>query len=543
MRKILLSMALALLSGAAIAQNEVEFTFNRTAGTVTAKVNGTVNENITATIAASGSFLTSNNAANDSILVINNNTSAATEAAPNKYTLTISGLDANYAFNRVVVGGVAVNSEGVWQGTSVVRDRYFKIGYGETSDNLTTTDAELTRICDNSHCNGNPTDNVFKVDGATANGNLVVEVQIYTDGGLGCFYGLTSITLQEVYVEPGKFYSVRLTPTMSTDDDRAGAVMSTNASAGLYCLANYSGASNEIFTFEKSDGKMYMKSVHTNTYISTVGGPQTQVMIGAENIADAKSVTLGKLGTTTVDGEKIYLISITPEGGAMLNCGGKPGNVVAYDNSNAARASSWYAVEVENFSHTLNVTAAQWSTLVLGFNAAIPEADGFKAYTIEAVENGYVSLAEATGVLGANTPIIVNAPEGSYEFAYTTAAATVSPATDVLKGTLYNSNIAPEGTAYVLANGENGVGLYKAELNQASNTAFLNNANKAYLEVPAAEGVACYSFRFGEGTTGIEEITDNRVQSTVIYDLTGRRVEAITAPGIYVVNGNKVLVK
>ena len=54
---------------------------------------------------------------------------------------------------------------------------------------------------------------------------------------------------------------------------------------------------------------------------------------------------------------------------------------------------------------------------------------------------------------------------------------------------------------------------------------------------------ASYSFRFGEGTTGIDEITENREQSTAIYDLTGRRVEAITAPGIYVVNGRKVLVK
>ena len=28
-----------------------------------------------------------------------------------------------------------------------------------------------------------------------------------------------------------------------------------------------------------------------------------------------------------------------------------------------------------------------------------------------------------------------------------------------------------------------------------------------------------------------------------IYDLTGRRVEAITAPGIYIINGKKALVK
>ena len=540
MKKFLLSMALVLCTIGAMAQNEVEFTFNRTAGTVTAKVNGTVNENITATIAASGDFLTSNNAANDSILVINNNTSEATEATPNKYTLTISGLDANYAFNRVVVGGVAVNSTGAWQGTSVVRDRYFKIGYGETSDNLTTTDAELARICDNMHCNGNPTDNVFKVDGATASGNLVVEVQIYTDGGQGCFYGLTSITLQEVYVEPGKFYSVRLTPTMSTTDSRAGAVMSTDASAGLYCLANYSGASNEIFTFEKSDGKMYMKSVHTNTYISTVGGSQTKVMIGAENIADAKSVTLGKLGTTTVDGEKIYLISITPEGGAMLNCGGKPGNVVAYNNSDAAKASSWYAVEVENFSHTLNVTDAEWATIVLGFNATIPTADGFKAYKIASEEDGYVTLEEVTGVLQANVPVLVNAPAGNYNFAYTTDEATVTESG--LQGTLYNKDITVAG-AYVLGliDGEAGFGL--ATTTGKAEGTFTNNANKAYF-VPTntLASAASYSFRFGEGTTGVEKV-EIRNEKSEIYDLTGRRVEAITAPGIYIVGGKKVLVK
>ena len=274
-----------------------------------------------------------------------------------------------------------------------------------------------------------------------------------------------------------------------------------------------------------------LKNVHTQEYVrSFVNGDRH---MGTE--AEATAITFKYLGANQ------YAVYGANNGNPMH--AQEAYNVIVTWNTSAYGASSWEIIEVETPTHELAVGEAGWSTLVLGFNAAIPEADGFKAYTIEAVENGYVSLAEATGVLGANTPIIVNAPEGSYEFAYTTAAVTVEPATDVLKGTLYNSNIAPEGTAYVLANGANGVGLYKAELNQASNTAFLNNANKAYLETPASAGVACYSFRFGEGTTGIEEITDNREQSTVIYDLTGRRVEAITAPGIYVVNGKKVLVK
>lgn len=47
----------------------------------------------------------------------------------------------------------------------------------------------------------------------------------------------------------------------------------------------------------------------------------------------------------------------------------------------------------------------------------------------------------------------------------------------------------------------------------------------------------------GEGSTDIEEMKELRVESKEIYDLNGRRVEAIVNTGIYIVNGKKVLVK
>lgn len=64
--------------------------------------------------------------------------------------------------------------------------------------------------------------------------------------------------------------------------------------------------------------------------------------------------------------------------------------------------------------------------------------------------------------------------------------------------------------------------------------------NKAYIET--AGGQSAVEIRL-PGTTGVDEITGNRVQSTVIYDLTGRRIEAITSPGIYIVDGVKKLVR
>ena len=43
--------------------------------------------------------------------------------------------------------------------------------------------------------------------------------------------------------------------------------------------------------------------------------------------------------------------------------------------------------------------------------------------------------------------------------------------------------------------------------------------------------------------TAIEEVKGENGEVKTIYDLTGRKVEAITAPGIYIVNGKKTLVK
>ncbi len=47
----------------------------------------------------------------------------------------------------------------------------------------------------------------------------------------------------------------------------------------------------------------------------------------------------------------------------------------------------------------------------------------------------------------------------------------------------------------------------------------------------------------GGEETGISEVKGENGKVKAIYDLTGRRIDAITAPGIYIVNGKKTLVK
>ena len=54
-----------------------------------------------------------------------------------------------------------------------------------------------------------------------------------------------------------------------------------------------------------------------------------------------------------------------------------------------------------------------------------------------------------------------------------------------------------------------------------------------------------YLFSLGRlpGTTDIEENVAVEVAEDVIYDLQGRRLNSITVPGVYIVNGKRVFVK
>jgi hypothetical protein len=74
---------------------------------------------------------------------------------------------------------------------------------------------------------------------------------------------------------------------------------------------------------------------------------------------------------------------------------------------------------------------------------------------------------------------------------------------------------------------------------------FIEGYNAFYLygEVGRTIYLTSLTITKNDAETAIDEVKGENGKAKTIYDLTGRRVDAITTPGIYIVNGKKVFVK
>lgn len=201
---------------------------------------------------------------------------------------------------------------------------------------------------------------------------------------------------------------------------------------------------------------------------------------------------------------------------------------------------------------SFKITEAGYGTYYSSKAYTMPE--GVKGYTITGNEGTSLVMNEAYAagaVVPAKTALVVEGAANKY---YTLVAKSteLTPANNKLHGsdeaeTTYVDGIDVKYYKLSYNNEGNNLGFYWGSENGA---AFTNGAHKAYLALNSetllsqSRGFSLADLAHGV-TTGINTTVKSATQSNFIYDLNGRRINSLNgaAKGVYIMNGQKVLVK
>lgn len=165
-----------------------------------------------------------------------------------------------------------------------------------------------------------------------------------------------------------------------------------------------------------------------------------------------------------------------------------------------------------------------------------------KAYTVKN-ENGTYKLSRLNltdQVLPANTGVILAANKADTFIPMPATTAPEAPTDNQLQATSGAAvTVDPATNAYIFTAKDN---IAFFGLLSSSNRSI--KAFKAYLTV-GSNAAPRLSLNFGDDnvTTGINTITNGEQKADIIYDLSGRRVMKVQRAGIYIVNGQKRLIK
>lgn len=239
-------------------------------------------------------------------------------------------------------------------------------------------------------------------------------------------------------------------------------------------------------------------------------------------------------------GESVYKLKNTLHGTPI----GSTGDDGFFTSNNLSDLS---IVKAKKANVPLSITAAGWCTLILPFDAEIPQ--GFEVYSCTGTEvpvgTSTALVLEKAESIEANTPYIVKGKEeDTYDFSEYGTALKDQYAAGLMTGTFTQQKAF--ANTYVLQNQEGKVGFYKVVAGSEPTI----KPYRAYINADVAEAniVALLLPGIGTGIDGI--VAEDALVN--VYDLNGilvrenvklgQALEGLSK-GIYIVNGTKKAVK
>lgn len=282
------------------------------------------------------------------------------------------------------------------------------------------------------------------------------------------------------------------------------------------------------FVSNGTEGQYYLQNLNANTYMSGKDG--AYFTPGIAETENATAFALEALGSAQYNIKKVGSAYRLHASGAAKGDGAA---VMFYNDGGLNSASAWYLIPATS----IDVTISDAGYATVNYPFAVQVADGVTAYIGTAnAEDGVFTLKKIeNGIIPANTPVVLEGAADTYSLSIL-ADNTDAPITgNDLSGSTVFKAVDATANAYILGNGDNGIGFYQMSADDRT-----LGSNKAYLELPASMSHV-RSITIGGPTTGIEDTVTESVEAEEYYDLQGRRVMNPTK-GIYVTkSGKKVL--
>ena len=337
-----------------------------------------------------------------------------------------------------------------------------------------------------------------------------------------------------------------------------------------------------IWVFEGTEnGSLKLKNLQTGCYVPSLPNKGFSLVADSES---AGAVTLHPYGegdgSLQIQSGSYYFHFNDGTGADQKLIGWEAGGIGGGNPVFIEEVDVEEAIKKISHSVTLaanttgNETIKKYSTLCLGYPVTLPAESDVKAYIASGIDDNnvieLVPVANDGKTIPANTPVILKSDSdvASVTATFTAdAVSSVDETTNLLGGsnyTTYVSCLNEQGenvaNVYMLTRKNGLIAMrwmyenYKLEngaYTQVENTASDDGgyvkcpANKAYLKLDAATSNLSteYYFGFFGGATDIDEVnTEENPLDGTIFDLQGRKIEEVTVPGFYIVNGEKMYV-